>query len=356
MDLISPEIMASTFFGNTVFDYVFCLLLFVVLISAMKIFKYIVVSRLKTLFEKTKNDLDDVFIHFIDRINWYFYVIVSMYVSLQFLNVPGLVSVGIEYLLIVAIVFYAVKALHEVIDYGSGKIIEKRQQEEKKTDHSVILFLNQALKIGLWFVAAVLILSNIGFDVTTLVAGLGIGGIAIAFALQNILVDIFASFSIYFNKPFRVGDFIVVGTDSGTVKEIGIKSTKIKTLQGQELIISNKELTEARVNNYKKMEKRRVVFPFGVTYDTPVKKLKSIPGMVEKIIEKEELADFSRAHFKNFGDFSLNFEVVYFVSSGDYNKFMDTQQSINFTIKEQFEKAAIEMAFPTQTIYLNRDN
>ncbi len=354
MDFISPEIMASNFFGNTVFEYLFFLIFFVLLISAMKVFKFIIVSKLKQLFKKTKNDLDDVFIHFIDKINWYFYIIVSLYISIQFLKVPVLVNVTFEYLFFVAVVYYAVKALQEVIDYGSKKMIEKRQLEEQKTDHSVILCLNNALKILLWVIAVVVMLSNIGFDVTTLVAGLGIGGIAIAFALQNILVDVFASFSIYFNKPFRVGDFIIVGTDSGVVKEIGIKSTKIQTLQGQELIISNKELTETRVNNFKKMKKRRIVFDLGVTYDTTVKKLKSIPEIIEKIVEKEEVAKLDRVHFKSFGDFSLNFEIVYYVSTGDYAKYMDTQQGINFKIKEQFEEAGIEMAFPTQTIYLSK--
>ena len=185
-------------------------------------------------------------------------------------------------------------------------------------------------------------------------AGLGIGGIAIAFALQNILSDIFASFSIYFDKPFKVDDFIIIGDDKGVVKKIGIKSTRIQTLQGEELVISNKELTESRVHNYKKMERRRIVFVFGVTYETPTEKVKKIPSIIKDIIEKTELADIDRVHFKEFADFSLNFEVVYYLKTSDYAEYMDTQQEINLAMKEHFEKEQIEFAYPTQTVFVHK--
>ncbi|MCW3993646.1 MAG: mechanosensitive ion channel family protein, partial [Candidatus Bathyarchaeota archaeon] len=159
---------------------------------------------------------------------------------------------------------------------------------------------------------------------------------------------------IYFDKPFEIGDFIVVGDYSGTVKQVGIKSTRLQLLQGEELVISNKELTTASVRNFKKLKKRRIIFTLGVTYDTPLKKLQKIPEMISKIIEKMELAELDRVHFKKIGDFSLNFEVVYYLKVGDYVKYMDTQQEINFAIIEAFEKEGIEMAFPTQTIFLNK--
>jgi Small-conductance mechanosensitive channel len=145
-----------------------------------------------------------------------------------------------------------------------------------------------------------------------------------------------------------------VGDDLGVVKKIGIKSTRIQTLQGEELVMSNKELTEARVHNYKKMEKRRIAFKFGVTYGTPTQKLRKIPGIVQKVVGGIDMADIDRVHFLEFGDFSLVFEVVYYVATGDYNKYMDLQQAINLGIKERFEEEAIEMAFPTQTVYVNK--
>jgi small-conductance mechanosensitive channel len=168
------------------------------------------------------------------------------------------------------------------------------------------------------------------------------------------LADIFASFSIHFDKPFKVGDFIIIGNDMGTVKKIGIKSTRITTLEGDELVVSNRDLTETRVHNYKRMRKRRVSFELGVEYSTPVKKLKKIPKIVEGIIKGIDLLEFDRAHFKNFGDFSLNFEVVYYLKSKDYNVYMDKQQEINLKIKEKFDKERIKIAFPTQQIFLKR--
>ena len=214
--------------------------------------------------------------------------------------------------------------------------------------------LKKVVKGVLWAIAIIIVLSNFGYNVSTLAAGLGIGGIAIAFAFQAILGDIFASFSIYFDKPFKIGDFILIGNDMGTVKHIGIKTTRIQTLQGQELIVSNKELTETRVHNYKKMERRRISFTFGVEYDTKLKKLEKILEIVKEIFKKIKIADLDRVHFKQFGDFSLNFEVVYYVNKPDYLEYMDTQQEINFALKERFEKESIEFAFPTQTIYVNK--
>ena len=190
---------------------------------------------------------------------------------------------------------------------------------------------------------------------------LAIGGaataIVIGFALQHVLSDFFSAFSIYFDRPFEIGDYIIVGEYSGTVTKIGMKSTRVQLLQGEELVLANSELTKTSVRNFKKMKKRRISFTFGVTYDTTSKQLKKIPEIIKNIInpEKIEYIDrLDRVHFTEFGDFSLNFEVVYYVKTKDYVKYRDTQQEINFKIKEAFEKEGIEMAFPTQTIYLNK--
>lgn len=201
---------------------------------------------------------------------------------------------------------------------------------------------------------AIIVLENLGYNVKSLATGLGIGGIAVALAMQNVLSDIFASFSIYFDQPFRVGDFIVIGNERGTVKNIGVKSTRLQSLQGEELIISNKELTQAQIHNYKKMQRRRIVFGFGVVYDTPVAKLKKILDIVKEITESIDIVDLDRVHFTKFGDYSLQFEVVYFLNSNDYTKYMDIQQEINLKIKEKFEKEKIKMAFPTQTIQVDK--
>ncbi len=341
-------------FGNTGGDYLIALVVFVGALVALKIFREVVLSRLKKAAEKTKTDLDDVLIKTIHDITPPFYLIVSIYASLKFLKMPVVAEKIVDGVFVLAIVFQAVRALQVFIDYWTQKLVGKRIQGDEAKNKAAVKSVSSALKFLLWLLAALIVLSNWGINITSLIAGLGIGGIAVAFALQNVLGDIFSSFSILFDKPFQVGDFIIVGSDMGVVEKIGIKSTRITTLQGQELVVSNRELTDARVNNYKKMEKRRIAFSFGVLYETPNEKLKKVPEMVKEIIGGEEMANLDRVHFKEFGDFSLNFEVVYYVSSPDYNDYMNTQQSINFALKEAFEKEGIEFAYPTQTVFVKK--
>jgi len=214
--------------------------------------------------------------------------------------------------------------------------------------------LNIIIKIILWIIGLLLILSNLGINITSLVAGLGIGGIAIALALQNILSDLFSSFAIYFDKPFKVGDFIIIGKDMGTVEQIGIKTTRLRALQGEQIVISNQELTSARIQNFKKLSERRVAFELGVVYGTPDDKMKKIPELIEKIIKETKDTRFDRSHFKSFGDFALIFETVYYITSGEYLDYMNAQQEIGLKIKEKFSTEEIEFAYPTQTLFLNK--
>ena len=221
-------------------------------------------------------------------------------------------------------------------------------------DNGIVSFMSGLLKASLWIVAALMVLSNLGVNVTGLMAGLGVGGLAIAFALQNVFADLFASFSIYLDKPFKIGDFIIVGEHTGTVEKIGIKTTRIRALQGEEIVISNQEMTSARVHNFKKLDERRISTQFGVTYDTPTETLKKIPDMIKKIVDEEKMTRFDRAHFTTFGDSALLFDLVYYIESQEYVDYLEAQQAMNFKIKEAFEGAGIDMAFPTQTIYIEK--
>jgi small-conductance mechanosensitive channel len=224
-----------------------------------------------------------------------------------------------------------------------------------RINNHVLFLLKKVFQLIVYVIAFLAILTVFGVNLSAVVVGLGVGGIAIALAVQNTLGDVFSAFSIYFDRPFEIGDFIVVGEYSGTVTNIGVRSTRIKLLQGEELVMSNRQLTTSCVRNFKKLEKRRVTFTIGVTYDTPAEKLKRIPQIIAKIFDRIELAQLDRVHFTEFGDFSLKFEVVYYVNTADYNKYMDTQQAINYSIMEEFEKDDIQMAFPTQTILVKRD-
>ena len=321
---------------------------------AFWIFCKYIIPRLEKLAKRTTTDFDDVVMQMIKKIKPYFYLILSLYIGFQFLGIENeIIHRIIDGSFIVIVVLQLIFFIKNIIRYSLKRAWEKdeKQAEEKQTAINGVKIVSNVV---LWAVGILIIIDGFGFEVTTLAASLGIGGIAIAFALQNVLGDLFSSFSIYFDSPFKIGDFIVVGNDMGDVKKIGMKSTRITSISGEELVISNAELTSVRIKNYKRMRKRRIVFPFGVVYSTSAAKLKKIPGILQKIIEKEENADFSRCHFRSFGDFSLNFEVVYFVKSGDYEVYMNTQQAINLALKTAFEKEKIEMAFPTQTIHLKR--
>nr|WP_255603528.1 mechanosensitive ion channel family protein [Oscillochloris sp. ZM17-4] len=215
--------------------------------------------------------------------------------------------------------------------------------------------LSFVAQLVLYSVVVLLALDNIpGVEVTTLVASLGIGGIAVALAVQNILSDLFASLSIALDQPFIIGDFITLDDLAGTVEKIGLRSTRLRSLSGEQLSISNADLLSSRIHNYKRMQERRVVFSVGVLYETSAAQLRAIPAMVRAIIEAQGQTRFDRAHFKSFDDFALTFEVVYYVLTADYNRYMDTQQAINLAIFEQFGAAGIGFAFPTQTIHMAR--
>jgi small-conductance mechanosensitive channel len=233
----------------------------------------------------------------------------------------------------------------------------ERQERKKKTSQHIIYVLRAFFNAIIYLIAFFVFLALSGLDLTGLAIGGAATAIVIGFALQSLLSDFFSAFSIYFDKPFEIGDYIVVGDYAGTVTKIGMKSTRVQLLQGEELILANKELTTQSIRNFKKMKKRRITFGFGVTYNTPLKKLKKIPDIIREIIDPKKLKyvyKLDRVHFTEFGDFSLNFEVIYYMGTKEFVKYRDTQQEINFKIKEAFEKEGIEMAFPTQTIFLNK--
>ena len=232
---------------------------------------------------------------------------------------------------------------------------EQRVKREKNVSNHILFILKKVLQFVVYVFALVIILGVLGQDLSGIVVGLGVGGIAIALAIQNILSDALTAFSIYFDRPFEIGDFVVVGDYGGTVTKIGIISTRIQLLQGEELVISNKNLIATSVRNFKKLKKRRIVLTLKVIAETPVEKLKKIPEIIANILKDVKLADLDRVHLKQLGDFSIDFEVVYYIKTGDYNKYMDIQQEINYGILEDFAKEQIELAYPTQKILYVKD-
>ncbi len=233
------------------------------------------------------------------------------------------------------------------------KWTEDYTREHRKTEAARVTMVTSVVRVGyllIWILALILVLDNFGVDVTAMVAGLGVGGIAVAFAFQNILKDIFGSFSIVFDKPFVMGDFISAGEHMGTVEEIGTKTTRLRSLSGELIVISNNDLLSSRIRNFGNMQERRVVFTIRVQYGTPAAKVEKIPTMIRNMLEKYEDIRFDRSHFQQFTDYGLQFETVYIVLVPDFGRMMDIQQEVNLNLYRTFEKEGIRFAVPIQNM------
>ena len=274
------------------------------------------------------------------------------YFAFTFINSNEKYLKYLNFLFIILVTFYGLKFLVNLVSFLIEiYLINKEKDKSKIKNLKGILIL---LKIIIWVLGVIIILDNLGYKITTVLAGLGIGGIAVALAAQSIFGDLFSYFIIIFDKPFEVGDFIIIGDLMGTVETIGLKTTRIRSLSGEEIILSNSDLTSSRVKNFKRMPTRRVIFKIGVTYETPIEKLKKISDIIKNIFESLKDVKLERVHFVSYGDFALNYEIAYIVLSSDYIKYMDLQQEINFKIKEEFDKLKIEFAYPTQTLFIKK--
>jgi len=321
-------------------------------VLAIKLVVRRVIIRFKKISEKTASTFDDFLVSLFQTVLLPLLYFLVTYLSLKTLVLSVPIEKAINYIILAAGLFFTVKTILAFINYGF-KIYLKKQGGDITLERSLQGIMIVA-RLLLWVGAIMFFLDNAGFKISAVIAGLGIGGVAVALAAQTILKDLFSYFCILFDHPFRVGDFIIVGDFMGTVEHIGIKTTRIRSLGGELVVFSNSDLTDSRLRNYKLMEKRRVVFKIGVVYQTPLKQLKEIPQIIKDIITNVQDTIFERAHFFAYGDFSLIFEIVYYVVGADYNKYMDIQQEINFTIKEEFEKRGIEFAYPTQTIFMHK--
>ncbi len=289
------------------------------------------------------------------KTHWVFFLATSLYFSSLLLKLPISIAekLGQTAFLIL---------LAQVGWWGSwwlghwAKITFDKKKDTDSAQASAIGLLKILGQTVLWVFLVLAGLSNVGFEVSTLIAGLGVGGIAIALASQKILGDLFASLTIILDRPFVVGDYIISNDTRGTVKKIGLKTTLVRSLNGELLIIPNSDLLESRLQNFRRMEERRALLNIGVVYQTSAEKLKIIPKMVQEIIETQKNTRFDRAHFKEYGPHSLNFEIVYFSTSRDYHLYLDTLQEVNLRIFELFAKEEIEFAYPTQTILFDGTN
>lgn len=342
------DFLNYVFWNNTVLDYIVFLGVLAIGVALIFALGRVTLKRLASYFEKTQSAYGQLTLSGIKQ-----YLLPTAYFTLFYACTRLLVlndklakivrGVSVLFAIVMGAIFFSSLAALFFTKLGKGK---------GDSASLAIKWLIRLSKVAIWGIALILFLDNIGVKITSLVTWVGIGGVAIAFAAQSMLSDIFCFFTIFFDKPFEIGDFIIAGEHMGTVEHIGVKTTRLRAIGGEQLIVSNADLTGSRIRNYKTMQQRRVSFTLGVTYDTPTEKLEAIPQMIRSIVEGTEDATFARAHFASFGSYSLSFEVVYFVQSADYDRYMDINQRINLGIKDGFEKLGVSFAFPTSVVQM----
>jgi small-conductance mechanosensitive channel len=343
------EFLELRFWNNTILDYLIFIGSLAVSVVVLLIVKRIALRRLAARAKKTPTSLDAAIVKSVKRYILPLLYLGALYLNTKWLTLSDQVSHAVNIAALAVLMMLGAVVISSILVYTINKYLENRQ---KPGSAHAIRWIGGIIRVIVWIGVLLWFLDILEIPITTMVAGLGIGGIAVAFAAQAIIADVFSFVTIFFDRPFEIGDFIEVDTLSGTVEHIGVKTTRVRSLSGEQLVFSNKDLTGARLHNYKRMEARRVLFTLGVTYDTPAETLKAIPMLLREIIDGVDQTRFDRAHFKKFADFSLVFEVVYYVLSQDFALYMDVQQTINLAVKEAFDSRGIEFAFPTQTLYM----
>lgn len=344
--------LTDTFYGNELQRWLIALGVTVVVLIVLRLVEQVLIVRMQRIAQKTHTVIDDVVIGALRKTKLVYLLIVSIFVGSLWVTLESTVRSVILHTVIIATL------IQGGIWVSAGLQIwleHYRKTESDGANRTTMNALSFLARLVLWVTVLLLIIDNLGIDVTALVAGMGIGGIAIALAVQNILGDLFASLSIVLDKPFVNGDFVVVGDMAGSVEHVGIKTTRIRSISGEQLVFSNSDLLQSRIRNFGRMQERRVVFSLGVTYQTPAEKLERIPSLIRTAIETQEKVRFDRSHFASYGDSALNFETVYYVESSDYGQHMDILQAVNLRIYRSFEDEGIEFAYPTQTLFLEKD-
>jgi small-conductance mechanosensitive channel len=343
----------STYFGNSPRAWLTSLVIATVIYLALILVKRVVVDRLGKLAEKTDTDFDDALVDVIRNTRAFFFVAIAIYSAMRGLYIHPRAIGPIEKFLELSFLFQIGLWASGLVSFLVKRSLEKRDHASDRIGVAALNAIGISVKVIAWVLVVLVAIQTVfNKPVTGLIAGLGVGGIALALAVQNILGDLLAAVAIVFDRPFDVGDFIVVGDVKGSVEQIGLKTTRLRGLGGEQVILGNGELLKSRLHNYKRMYERRAVFSIDVTYDTPADVVERIPAMVRAAIEAESPVRFDRAHFASFGESALRIEAVYYVLAPEYNLYMDIQQRINLTLLRRFNEARIQFAFPTRTVEL----
>jgi small-conductance mechanosensitive channel len=335
--------LKTVFLGNTLQAYLLCVLTIAVGILAVWIADKTIVAGLKRLTRHTESTFDDFLIEKSEKFALPALYAIVAYIGLRALSLKPSMAKGFQAAMMIVVAVQAVRFLTRILQEVLERHMAHRAgsvelaDAERKSVRGILVFV----RIVAWVLAFILVLDNLGVKVSTFVAGLGIGGIAIALAAQAVLGDLFSYFVIFFDRPFQVGHSIKVGNFQGEVESIGIKTTRIRSLSGEIIVMSNKYLTDNQVQNYRLLQRRRALITFDLDYATPNDKLRDLPALIRSIVESMGNATLDRAHFQSFQESGLRFETVFFVEVPEYNAYMDALQEFNLKLKEGLEARGI---------------
>ncbi|HLP42963.1 MAG TPA: mechanosensitive ion channel family protein [Fibrobacteria bacterium] len=349
------RILGSTWLGNSLQDYLVCLLAIAVGVLLVKLFHVLVMRRVHKWVASTASTWDDFLAAVLESNALPALYLLVVWHGVKDLYMKDGIRNGLRLAIYGALLVLAVRAAMALVNeavrsYWRRHAAEKTAAKEKSLGGIITI-----AKVVVWVLGGILLLDNLGIKVSAFVAGLGITGIAVALAAQTILGDLFGYFVIFFDQPFEVGQVIKVGNFIGEVEAIGLKTTRLRSLSGEQVVLSNKYLTDSQIQNFKRMARRRAVFTLDVEYGTPEEALRGIPELVKKSLTAHPDVTFDRAHFQAFVESGLRFEVVYFVESPDYLRYMDIQQTVNFDIYRGFLESGIQFAFPSRTLYMRKE-
>ncbi|KAF0125623.1 MAG: MscS Mechanosensitive ion channel [Elusimicrobia bacterium] len=347
------EFLSTRYFGNTVADYLYAAAVFGIVLAGLYLLRSFGISRLRELAKKTKTDLDDLLVDLIYAIKAPEYHLIALYAAVRYLELPPAFHKALFSVILVVLALRAVTLAQRLLDYWLEKFTSERYTDQAVRE-TVLKSARAVLKTLLWVTAFIFVLSNLGVNVSAALAGLGIGGVAVALAAQAILGDLFNFFVILLDKPFRIGDFVILDDMMGTVEHIGLKSTRVRSLGGELIIVSNSRMLTGGLRNYKAMQQRRVVFKLGVTYQTPLEKLRRIPELIKAAVAAVPDTRFDRSNLQAYGAYSVDFETVYYVTVADYNVYAADHEAVLLKIGEAFAAEKIEFAYPTQTLFVNK--
>lgn len=333
------QFLAHEYWGNTVQDYLIAVGIVLVGLVLVQIFKRVLLNQLEKWAARSQTHFDDMIVRGIERFGLPIFTFAIIYWAINSLELSEKADKVVDVATAVVIAYFVIRLISAFIQNIITANVRKQENGDIKVKQigGLMIIINMVI----WVLGLVFLLDNLGYNVTTILTGVGIGGIAIALAAQNIVGDLFNYFVIFFDKPFEVGDAINVDDKNGTIEYIGLKTTRLRSLTGEQIIIANSDLTKSRVHNFKRQETRRIAFSLSVRYQTSTEKLKRIPGIIKEIIVAAENTRFDRAHFAKFTEYGLTFEVVYFVTVPDYLRYMDIQQDINLKIMEAFKREQV---------------